>query len=708
MPDSAPAGAGPGGNGAGKETLVCLACVAWLVATTVVHGATAAALAAGVVALVLAIHLGVACVLRDPVAAGCSTLLALMVLSLVPAAYARGATLACLALVAVVAFRQRERLRQQLASIRLALRSAGMPTLVTASGLAVAILFLGIDGPSGLYAADPFHPVYEASIGQSYAIRLFDAPDLSYAGKAIRFHPLSTQVPLLWMRLFDAPLLVAVYFLTPVANLAILLLILRGVAGKEGALRETPPYFLFLLPLIYVPGTLQNQLGASVLASNSYFAGFTLMLCLMHFLSVRRDAWTVLVLVLLLLVKASFFVTACGGVALFMLRTRDWRGILRILVPATLSFCVLYPLFLSNAHHQNHWLLLSPTPAYFGLLRPILDGTAGNLRGAGLVALSLAWTLATYVLVVRAYWHSRAGMAVAASIALAGILLMTVATEVTEANSFQFWIAANAAFAVVAWHALDGVRMAATARRVLVPAVVAVLLTAGAAKALQPVARNAERWASAAQPDLPRDLIEAYAWLGTQPPGTVLFGKHHEETTREPSWWPHTGFARSALSGHQMYVENYKHKGVAMDAAYPQRFVDSLLVSAATARPSEASARAMARFSAGDFGAQPGIPMSRRADAEGIAHYRLSLGKEWSWLNRPAQVAYEIRAGLTAVAGEAPAAALRGVLARSGASYIVLENGDAAREELLAVATLAHENASIKVFRIHPGGRTLQ
>ena len=221
--------------------------------------------------------------------------------------------------------------------------------LLTYFLLLLAALLLAAWKGGYFWAIDMHHPIYELSIGQSYRNALFNVPDLSYNGKIIRFHFLSTQIPLYFSHIFGISLLDSLYILSNMFFVFLSSLIIPSFFSYHPKL-STPIFFIFFAPsFIFI---MDCSYRSTLIATVSYFLAFILIICALHFL-ISQKYWTLFFCsALLLLIKISFFMSLCGGIFIFWIRQKySLIKFIIKLVHLLYFFLLINYLFLSGPTH---------------------------------------------------------------------------------------------------------------------------------------------------------------------------------------------------------------------------------------------------------------------------------------------------------------------------------------------------------------------
>jgi hypothetical protein len=436
--------------------------------------------------------------------------------------------------------------------------------------------------------------------------------------------------------------------------------------------------------------------GLFLFSPPSYGFAFCLAGLAASFAARGRWIWFHAAALALLAAKASFFITIAGGLFLWFLRRGAWKqGALHMALLGAF-FVGMFKLFLSGAHAHNHWILF-PMPLFFPFFQAdyaITARTFFNLAVTSGLFVAFAWPA------LAAWRRAENGILLPASLALSGLLGIFVLTEATESNSAQFFLAACLFASAVLWSEWKRSRPAppGAARRALGAAGILLLSLSlyASAKALCAARPNA----------YPSDLTAAYSWLSRETPAdtVVLFGKHYENRPYQSSWGPGTSFVRSALSDRQMWCENFKHKGVGMEAGFPRRFAEGRFFYETLVESSPESRRALKTFPNPAFSASPQPPLNEDPAFFKRLLSKLGGGKKTSWINRFKQTHYETRQALEALkTGSArPEEWAQEFLAREKIGYVVLEMADAPGPWLASHSTEVYKNRSVRIFQIQP------
>lgn len=475
----------------------------------------------------------------------------------------------------------------------------------------------GFQTDLGAYFVDPMHPLYELSIGNSYARGILDAPDLSLAGKSMRFHFLSTQSVRLIRAMGIAPI-AATYFVVP-SILAFLGFIVVAAYFSMERVRRYTAFLLFVPVVIVMERSLyfETSFRRFFAVTPSFSMGIILTIAFYVEVVVHRRylaGWILSVAVLL--TKATFFPVIAGALVLrwFFRERRDGdHRVLPLLGAMAVTFGVGYVLFFSGAHSHNHWLV---GPSF--LYRLAIEGDVVH-------AVSFLGVLALVA------YRIRKGMITDIDwFAISGILGTLVIAEITEEGSYQFYTGGSPFLLVIAARTLAP----RLPRAVAIAVSVAVIASSG--YILRGFVGTALAKVDGSEPLVSNAVIDAYDFLdGEQTDGVVYFPPVYElETAYSGSRYsPDTGFLRSALADRPFYRENFKYKGIAMQPEFIDRFGTSLFwyERLFEKTPDTAERFDMLLESTGSY--ERGEPFSPDGPLHRRMVYYAGLGTEWSWFN---------------------------------------------------------------------------
>lgn len=672
----------------------------------------------------LLFYYGIKIILKDSINTILSLVLLVLTLSFINKYYQIYITLGSVIFLLLLVFKRRSLIKELLLSDYKKFILLQTKDLVPWIILFIILIFLGLKIDNKYLVFDILHPIYELSAGNSYGISILNAPDLSYSDKIIKFHFLSTRIPLYISNILNISVLSSVYFVTPYFLLLMLFLLINSLFFKFPYIR-VPAFFYFFFPLFSDSLLSHDTLFNRLLQSTSYFLGYILIIISFYYLVKKNYFNLILTAIVLLLVKASFFLTLVGGIILLLGREKQYKELFKLVLPLLFVFIILYKLFFSGAHAHNLWILFPAvlyekiTLSYSGTFFGLLSGWFGIITYAILIFSTL-----------NIYFKNKNDYLLLglASISISGIVGTFLLTEVTEGNARQFMIAAYFSTSIVFWYWFNNILLInkGVFLRKIFKFVCFFVVLISSLSALKPIAINMGSYLITSNETLltfsqkvkfdnrsirnlshnfiDHDLVDAYTWLRVKTVHTdiILFGKQYEYYGFDEKWWPDTGFVRSALSGSQMYCENYKYKGIGMEKDYPLRFANILFFYKQFVFPSASSENSLNYFFSDGFGLEQGIPFSKNSTRkEAKILYYLSLGKNWSWLNRPKQINYEMRGYFDRYKhlkySEEWAI---NFLKLSRINYIILENGDKPSSFLLKNTKKVYNNKSITILKI--------
>lgn len=588
--------------------------------------------------------------------------------------------------------------------------------------LLIAILFLGMTTSEGFFAADQHHPIAELSIANSYSNSILNTPDLSFNGKTVKYHFLGTQIPLLFSNILKLPVLESEYFLIPLFFILISFILINSFFSKYPIIK-VPILILFFLPLnswsIFEYGNLAFPM---LYTTCSYPLAFILMILGTYFLINRQKSYLVLTACMLVVVKVAFSLTLFGGALLFFLRKREFKNIFVVSLSFMAAFIVLYSLFLSGSHSYNIWVLF---PTFIFSMFPM--SLISNANFSMLTLSTIFIPIFLYIAVILTYFKNRDNDVLLglSAISLSGILGITFLTEIIELNSWQFYLAAYFSTALVFWFVFKSFlsNKKGLSKNIIICLFYCFIIATIFFSPDALIFKNFARYSvhkitflqdiymkmrpdkSIPEPLYSKDLIDAYSWLkdNTGKNSVIFFGKHYElQDINAKKWEPSTTFIRSALSARHMYCENFRYKGIGMEKDYPLRFANSVYFYYIFVDNSNKSKALLDLFYKDNFGNEPAKPLSEHKELRRLVHY-FRFGKEWSWLNMPKQIDFEIRQDLNkldSLKGPQKTKWLKEFLEKAMIDYVVLENSDRPRDSLQTVTQEVYKNNSVEILKV--------
>ena len=212
----------------------------WLTAVTVVF-----------ITAFLFFYYALRTLLYDSVVALFISVVAIIGISYFPSQYFTFTSLSMVGIALVIMFIQKKGLRKIFSDDLHRLQLLDSIDIFVWIIIFTSIVFLGMKGSQYFYFRDWFHPIYELSIGQSYRQALFNTPDLSYAGKILRFHFLSTQLPFFFSTIFHVSLLISLYFIVPLFYSLVSFILITLFFIQYGRVKY-PIFFIFFMPSICI------------------------------------------------------------------------------------------------------------------------------------------------------------------------------------------------------------------------------------------------------------------------------------------------------------------------------------------------------------------------------------------------------------------------------------------------------------------------
>ena len=546
----------------------------------------------------------------------------------------------------------------------------------------MGIVCFGVQKGYQFFMVDPGHTFYEASIGFSYYKSLFNAPDFAYAGKIVKFHFLSTQLPFYFSHIFNVSYLASAMFFARLFLGGIFFSVVNSVLSKFES--KIPIFVLLNLPFFWGIGLYPDSLVARCgLGQLSFFLGFVFSIFSLYFFIEKKYKWFFAAVAFLALSKISFFVVLVGGITLFFLRTWNMKKLVLFVSPLCVLFLLVNHLFLNGAHAHNLWII------YPSFLTTVF------------VSWWWAWVLMLFAGAVYVYFTCSANRVLLflSSYSLSGLLGFCFISEVSEGNSLQFYVATYFALAIVFWPVFKQLLLLVPNRlRQVLWGIVLLLILVSAVRQYNRVHENVRRVLfKYYRKDLDEkigDVVEAYSWLAREVSldRVVLFGKHYERFDNNV-FEPTTGFVRSVMSRKQLYCEEYRGKGILMMEDFSSRFANTLhfykhFVQTTTSK------EALSPFYALKLSKGMALPLSK----SNKLWYMLSLGKEWWLCNRVSLIKEELVDDLMRLPKSEAWA--RNFLKSNKIGYVVLENGDKPTGFLQTLTEEIYQNKSVTILSV--------
>lgn len=443
------------------------------------------------------------------------------------------------------------------------------------------------------YMLDTFHPTYELSIGRTYALSMIPAPnDLSYLGKVITHHFLSTSLPIFFSDVFRIHILSSLYFVVPGVLTFIYVYLIYYFFQSYPHLKASLS-LIFFLPIMAAGGFSFETSYERFFQAPSFALAAILVLYLICFIERERFGFLVLASVMLLFTKAPFFIVIGGGMALYLLRLKKNPQFIIYNITLGIIFLIAWVLFFSHVKGYYHWvtypyvLFCKSWFAKIVLLYFVIALVSFFKRGKPKI---------NYLL---------------SSLALVGIGVGTlILREGQGDNNLQFLTAATIPIILIfnQWmldymekESLSKIKFFQFIYKRFLPLLFIFCFVGITISQYKTVIRYtikivSERFMGAdilaervkkspyrkkiMVPSVSNNFIEAYVWLknNTSPKSIFLFGKHYESIWQILPWRDDTGNMRTALSARQMYYEGLWYKGIYIENDVWIRFAKSLYI----------------------------------------------------------------------------------------------------------------------------------
>jgi hypothetical protein len=312
-------------------------------------------------------------------------------------------------------------------------------------------LFLGQLSPTGFESENILFPVTPIALGHSYSFSLFTAPELSYAGKEVRYTFLFEQVPQYLSNVLGRPVLTVASF-DLIFFLAILSFLLLHAFARRHSPTSTPLLIIFFFPVYVSRLTNSDSLyDRTVAFTGSYYAATLLIVCAIAFLIEKRYMLLYAAATVLLLVKGLYFVTLMGGVFLYLIRKQELTRLVLFFGAIIPTFGAMHYLFLSGAGSEAHWMLF---PQFIYERMPgIFFGPIEYGRVVQRMMYSWAPLMMLYSAAVLYLSKTSTDNCLAlSSVALSGFLGMLLVTEPASLSARFFYLAAAIPMTLTFYH----------------------------------------------------------------------------------------------------------------------------------------------------------------------------------------------------------------------------------------------------------------
>ena len=409
------------------------------------------------------------------------------------------------------------------------------------------------------YVYDSMHPSYEHTLGNSFSRSIFNSPDLSFQGKNIQWHFLSTQLSRL-VRFIGFDFFKSVYLITP-SILFILIYHLFNYFLREGSKFHFSAIFLFF------PMGDESIISRFILSfSPSFSVGLLLFIISYHYLKHKKYITYFFYSSLLLLTKGTFYPVLMGYMFLKYLFAsfKNKKSYFYIFLAKTFLFILTYIIFYKDAHAYNHWYLI-------GFFYDFLN--ANNL-------ISTFLFLGVLLFVFINYFNKKRTLLNSDLIILSGFFGYLLLFESTEGGNGQFLVATypfiilsilkrdafKNKFILFIWFFLffNNNQPFKTGMFNFLQKINHIGLTEVYLKSIN---------LGFSFNNKTKELYEKLNELTDKDNSLIWFPTFYEKDSG--LYWPKDGFLRSAIADRQFYLENMKYKGIIMEPDFARRVANS-------------------------------------------------------------------------------------------------------------------------------------
>ena len=533
------------------------------------------------------------------------------------------------------------------------------------------------------YVYDSMHPSYEHTLGNSFSRSIFNSPDLSFQGKNIQWHFLSTQLSRL-VRLIGFDFFKSVYLITP-SILFILIYHLFTYFLREGSKFHFSAIFLFF------PIGDESILSRFILSfSPSFSVALLLFIISYHYLEHKKYITYFFYSSLLILTKATFYPVLMGYVFLKYLYAsfEDKKPYFYIFFAKILILILTYITFYKDAHTYNHWYL-------FGFLYDFLN--KNNL-------ISTLLFLGVLLFIFISYFNKKSILLNTDLIVLSGLLGFLLLFESTEEGHVLFLVAAypfiilsilkrnvfENKFILFIWFFLffNNNQPFKTSMFNVLQKINYIGLTEIYLKSIN-LGFNYNNET--------KELYSKLNELTDKDSSLIWFPTFYEKDSG--LYWPKDGFLRSAIADRQFYIENMKYKGIIMEPDFSRRVANSFFWYNQYIQPSDENKKKYNRtlYLIQNYNSKTKNFKSEKSSRRHKILYFLGFRKSMSWNNIPEIRLNELNDHLKEVLY---------IELDDEVTHIVLENGDTLKEELFLQENfiLLYSNNSGQIWKrsIHP------
>ncbi|MDB2351252.1 hypothetical protein N9W06_03080 [Candidatus Marinimicrobia bacterium] len=429
----------------------------------------------------------------------------------------------------------------------------------------ILISLNGLEVQDGLVLVDSMHPSYEHSIGHSYADSIIAPMDLSFFGKTLKWHFLSTQITRVFEKL-GFSFLESVYILTPNLLFSLTFYLLTTVLNEISIKTRYSSIYL-LLPLGF-----ETILSRYILGAPSFALGFQLILLSYYFFRKNNILLFFIFSFVLLFVKGPYYLTLIGFVFLKIINSKSiyqMRDKIYLLIIMLLTFFVVFYAFYNGAHGYNHWYL-------FGFIHSFI---------IGLNPIPFIIFIYIFAIIFRSiYLGTKIHAYNSDLLIISGMIGSLLLLESTEFNNWQFFISTYP-FMIISLHR----RKVFESRLILLLwfFLFSTSISHYLRKPFINIVHNLidkkilnidlKKYSQLRLSSSSKDLYENLKKLTDKSTSVIWHSPIYERNMHNYSFFPSNGFLRSAISNRFLFLENMKYKGVAMEDQFEKRFSMSLL-----------------------------------------------------------------------------------------------------------------------------------
>ena len=449
------------------------------------------------------------------------------------------------------------------------------------------------------YFQDSHHPIYELSIERAVETSM-PPKDLSFLGKPLQFHFGSAILASLFVGDLKIDPLIVFYrvfpFLAVIFFFALSFYLAKLSGLKKNWILCLPLAVLFFYPfLLPLPAkfSLFPKIFSTLISSPSFTMGFLASLALLILIAENlktKRSFPLLIPILgaiLFITKASFFAPLGLALGIFYLQKfileKKWQTF--ILPAITFGLALPFYWFLKGAHSHNLWIL-APDALIFKRL-PNFLGLNESALSLPLLLLASPFIFYGFLSLVYFYgfirfYKNRKVVSWENFLIILAIVSCSFPffiSEASEGNARQFILLGCVALFLLGFKWLrESVYKKFASKKASI--VLLCLLLAGMASG-QFVLKTYKQIQKPKNPSYTQNLADSLVFLNknTKLAAIVLFGKHYES----PNWkdrqfvgqWDYLSFFRTALSGRQTIVEDFKYRGIGMQKDYNARSIEN-------------------------------------------------------------------------------------------------------------------------------------